>query len=48
MEVKILCHDKQIINYLITRQILLLLEENVSIQSSQFHVMRVKAQLPEW
>lgn len=50
MEVKILCHDKQIINYLITRQILLLLEENVSIQSFQFHVMRVKVQLvlPEW
>lgn len=35
MEVKILCHDKQIINYLRTRQILLLLEEKLPIPSDE-------------
>lgn len=45
MEVDILCHDKQIKNYLIAGQILLRLEKNVSIQLSQFQVVSVKVRL---
>lgn len=39
MEVEILCHYKQINNYLITKLIPLLLEKKDSRQNSQFQVM---------
>lgn len=45
MEVDILCHDKQIKNYLIAGQILLRLDKNVGIQLSQFQVMSIKWRL---